>query len=405
MTILLSLSLLGRLFLALISRPQLTPGQRLTIDFCLENRPYWRKQWQIIPVQKQFLKLALLRPRNQSWPSGQCFRATGKIQSCPWSSNYDWCLIIERLQPLKITSLSRLIKNYGRQKLSQIRQKCLTKLRRALPSPEAELLAGISLGLQENFAPNFYRQLQRTGTLHIVVASGYNLSVIGEKFFGLLTKIISYRFALILSLMAIWSYIGLADFQPPVVRAGVLLSLLFLSRFLGRKPNSGRNLFFTVWLILMIRPDWLFNISFQLSLLALTGLILSRKLFLRWAKLPIWGQIWAETITIQLLVGPLIAWRFGQFSWLAPLSNSLILPLVPLLTVAGLVALILPTLLSQLLLWLIYPGLYWLTLIITQFSQLPGANWPLKLTWWQLVACYLILFAWWSPTIFKADRQ
>ena len=87
------------------------------------------------------------------------------------------------------------------------------------------------------------------------------------------------------------------------------------------------------------------------------------------------------------MVTPLIAWHFGSISWLAPLTNAFILPLISWLMGLGLLGLVFSPFL-----WLAYPLLWWSVWVVTKFSFFPNAELPLKLSWWQVIFSYLLIF-------------
>src|ERR1044071_2648122 len=106
-----------------------------------------------------------------------------------------------------------------------------------LPSPQAELLSGILLGQNKNLPGQFKLALRDTSTLHIVVASGQNLSMVAG-FFLLLTGLIKRRLAIALSFLAILFYTVLSGMQVPIIRAAIMVSLSFLASATGRERNG-----------------------------------------------------------------------------------------------------------------------------------------------------------------------
>ena len=382
-----------RFFHFFVFSPRLLANKDIRLQLCLYSQPKISRQSQLFYHQIGWQKLKIILPQQPEINFGDCFQLIGKIQPCPQPSRSRYCLLGRSISPLDHQSwlsshFSFLMKN-----LRTFREKLISTYLYHLPYPEADLLAGIVLGAKQIFAPDFYQHLRRTGTLHIVVASGYNLSLIGEKPTQILAYFLGIKPAIIIGILLIWFYAGLVGFDPPVVRAGLMLTILLLARFWGRRFDHWRTLYLTVWLMLMIQPSLITSISFQLSLAALIGVSLAPRLFPHLIGRPL-GQELAETVSAQLLVAPIIAWHFGRHSWIAPLVNSLILPLIPWLTGLGLLALLLPWFWLQraFLLFFTYPLVFWVRLLIDWFGGWSRSELTFTLTWWQVPIAYLLLF-------------
>jgi ComEC/Rec2-related protein len=228
------------------------------------------------------------------------------------------------------------------------REKLAVVYRKLLPEPEASLVAGVVLGYKR-LPYEFYRQLINSGTVHIIVASGYNVMIVGEMVLLSLFYIMVRQKAGIAAIGAMFLYALLSGFDPPVVRAVIMGAVLIIGSVLGRVSGSFWGLFVAVWLMLMVEPVVLLSLSFQLSVMASIGLmILAPKLreFLqkRWKESFLLFLLKTElvpTLSVQIMTVPLIWWYFGRVAWIAPLSNMLVLPLVPVLMFLGGVLLVL----------------------------------------------------------------
>lgn len=222
---------------------------------------------------------------------------------------------------------TELFKDY-RQSLDQ-------KISQFLPSPHAELLSGIMLGQNKTLPGQFKLALRDTSTLHIVVASGQNLSILAA-FFLSLAGLIKRRQAIALSLLAVILYTLLTGVAVPVLRAAIMFSLAALAQILGRQRDSWRVLIVTGALMLLIDPAWIGNLSFQLSFLATFGVIVVAPILLKFLKvLPIIGQDLAVTLAAQLMVTPVIAQNFHQISLVSLVTNALILWTIPFIMILG----------------------------------------------------------------------
>ena len=369
------------------------PGQGVKLNFCLSNQPYYGQEKQTLYYQNHFQRIRISLPAEPRLDFGDCLQVKGKIEECPDEERTKFCLTDSQTSPFKEELRFKLLTSSLLKRLRAFREKLSEMFLRNLPYPESDLISGIVLGVKQSLDPQFYQELRLTGTLHIIVASGYNLSVTGEKPVSILAYFIGRKLAIISGFILVWLYVGLVGFEPPVVRAGVMLSFLFLAQLVGKKYDQWRVLIFSGWLMLILDPDLLTSISFQLSLTALLGIMLGRKLFSGLNKIPLIGKDLAETLSAQLMVTPIIAWHFGRLSWLAPITNALILPLIPWVMALGILGLLFGWIpfLGQLAILISYPLLWWSISVIGLFSRLPQAELPLKINWWQMVLTYLVI--------------
>lgn len=269
------------------------------------------------------------------------------------------------------------------------------KISKLLPSPQAELLSGILLGQNKNLPPSLKLALRDTSTLHIVVASGQNLSMVAG-FFLSLAGLIKRRQAIILSLLAVISYTLLTGVQIPVLRAAIMFSLASLATFSGRQRAGWWILLVTASLMLLVNPRWITDLSFQLSFLATFGVVVVAPVLLKFLyKIPLLGQDLSVTLAAQLMVTPVIAANFHQFSLVSLITNAMILWIVPFAMILGSLALVLS---------LIWGGLAWIVglsisvlltyfvYVVQFFASLPFAwEYVGEQIWVVWVGYYLVL--------------
>ncbi|OGY24450.1 MAG: hypothetical protein A2Y57_03770 [Candidatus Woykebacteria bacterium RBG_13_40_7b] len=221
--------------------------------------------------------------------------------------------------------------------LGKVREHFSYLINSYFPEPEASLLSGTLLGAQ-NLPSDFSDALRKTGTLHVVVVSGYNISVIAA-FFGSLAVYLKRRFALILSLLAIVLYTLLTGASPPVVRAALMGSIAAVALFYGRQRQALIGLVMAGALMLLFQPTLIDDLSFKLSFSATLGMIVFQaKLNTILRIIPAtFREDLATTLSAQAFTVPLIFYYFGQVSLISPLVNALILWTVPIITIFGFV--------------------------------------------------------------------
>lgn len=257
--------------------------------------------------------------------------------------------------------------------ISNLKERILALYKKFLPEPQSGLLSGIVLGTKNSLDFKFLEGLNKTGTQHIVVASGTNIVLLAGTTLEVLAIFIGRRQALIPALAVTWLYVPFAGIQPPIMRAAVMGSIAFLSLALGREANAFRALLLSAALMLLIKPTWLFDLGFQLSFAATAGLILLPKIISKpFAYLPkVVGESLTTTFSAQIAVSPILLVKFGQISLISPLVNALVFWTIPPIMLGGVVVATLGLIfqpLGQLAAWFVWLPLEYFVRIIELFS-------------------------------------
>lgn len=221
-------------------------------------------------------------------------------------------------------------------------------VRRALPESSASFVLGILLGARSTLPKNIQDLMALIGLSHLVAVSGYNLTIITLAVQRLLGK--RWQWAgLMATLWLIVGFVVLTGAPASIVRAGIMSSLFLLAAYYGRNLEVLTCLALGVIITLGWNPSYITDLGWQLSFLALGGIVLLTPVVQAFIpkRFGVIGEIAAVSIAAQLATMPLIAFTFGNVSVVAPLANVLVLPLVPLLMfvgfVVGVVGMLLPT--------------------------------------------------------------
>jgi len=138
----------------------------------------------------------------------------------------------------------------------------------------ASVMSGVLLGTYAYLDDETLRDFTRTGTMHILAASGYNclvLMIIASPLLRLLRLFPRHRSYVMVLLVAV--YLLMVGPVPSMMRAAVMAVLVLLAAPLKRVPDY-KNLFYVAgFLVLLVNPSYLFDIGFQLSFVAVFGLI------------------------------------------------------------------------------------------------------------------------------------
>lgn len=221
-----------------------------------------------------------------------------------------------------------------------------------LPEPHASLALGLVLGEKHGLGDRLESVFRTVGIIHIIVLSGYNLTIVAEALMRLLTPILLPRPRAIVGAGAIIAFALAVGPGATVVRATVMALLLLFARVSGRTYDALRALLIAGALMILVNPHVLaFDPGFQFSFLATLGLILIGPMIDRLiAFVPSYALIReyaASTIATQIAVAPLLLFSIGAVSVIAVVANVLILVAVPiamlLVFVAGIIGMITPS--------------------------------------------------------------
>jgi competence protein ComEC len=285
--------------------------------------------------------------------------------------------------------------------LWRFREKIEEGIDRSLPEPQASLLNGMLLGV-DRLPPRFRDDLRSSGLIHLVVASGTNVSIVAGFMIGL-AGWIGRRQALLLALIVVVLYSLMTGLEPPIVRAVLMSGFSFSAELFGRRAWSGWILVGVAVLMVLVKPAYLYQLSFQLSFLAAAGvLFLSRPVLARLEVLPLPGLVKmgaATTLAAQAAVTPRLISAFGQVSLLSPLTNALVLALVePLMMVGAVVSLLslfLPHFFAPLLVLLTWAPLTFIVLITRFFGSLSFVLLTLPRVSFFLFIPWYVWLIWW----------
>jgi len=278
--------------------------------------------------------------------------------------------------------------------LDGLRESIAAFIRSGLPEPHSSLLLGMILGIKSNFSHDFYETLRTTGTLHVVVVSGFNITVIINTLARMLV-FIPLRPRVFITLVFLTAFVLLVGPTPPVVRAALMGTVGLIGTVLGRQNDALRALLIVAGGMLLVHPAWAAELSFQLSFLATLGIIVAFPLLDR--LMPGKSFLRADlltTLSAQILVWPLIAYTFGTVSVLSPLVNGLILWTVPIITYIGLVTAMIGLFISNISNLILIPARIFLDYfiwIVELFARVKFGIWEVSPFSLILVLFYLVV--------------
>lgn len=259
------------------------------------------------------------------------------------------------------------------------------------------VVAAMALGDKSALTHELRDTYSVSGASHVLALSGLHLGII----YCLLWLLLPHRrwpaVSQTIILIAIWLYVLLVGMPVSVVRSAFMLTVYGLLSIGHRNKMSVNALAFTAIVMLMCNPEWLFDIGFQLSFMAVLAILLFVPLFEdvfsakylqehRWIR-RIWGLV-AVSVSAQIGVAPLIAYYFGRLSTYFLLTNFIVLPAAYLILGFSLIVLLFPSL-AYILLYIVDT----LNAVLLRITAIPGSSidgfHPNVL---QVVLTYVIIF-------------
>ena len=340
----------------------------------------------------------LFVPRYSTYSYGDVLLVTGKLETPPQLDDFDYKGYLANqgiYSTMLYPQLEILERDKGFKPLAwvySVRNRLSQTLAEVLPEPQASLAQGIILGKRGTIPSPLKDDFSRTGTAHLLAISGLHLSIVA----GILLSIGIWLFGrrnftyIWLALAAIWLYALLTGMHTPIVRGAIMASLFLTTELLGRQRSAITALSFAAAVMVGISPQILWTASFQLSFLAMAGLIfiappfqalgrkaVSRTLGEDGVAVSIANIItdgFAVTLGAVIAVWPVIAYYFGIISFVGPLATFLALPALPGIIITGaltgglgLIALPLAYPIG----WLAWLFLSYLLLVVNVFAALP----------------------------------
>jgi len=262
--------------------------------------------------------------------------------------------------------------------LERLRQRFFVGVKTALPEPIASFGLGLLVGIRALIPKNMQTELTLVGLSHLVAVSGYNLTIIVQAADRALKRA-GRGVALAVSLWLIAGFLIVTGASASIVRASFVSVMSLLASFYGLRFNPLTLILIAAGVTAAADPAYLTDLGWLLSFLAFFGILVVAPAIEARLHHPksILVRLFIESFTAQILTLPLILFIFGQLSIVAPLSNLVILPLVPLgmavSFVAGLAGMLIPAFAG----WLAWPAMLvlgFITKVIDEFAALPWAG-------------------------------
>lgn len=370
----------------------------------------------VVPVEGLLL---LKLPPYPAYHYGQQLQFLGKVEEPPAANHpgeFDYRNYLARQGIFALMDMPLAQALPGEQGnplllvLLGFRNHCQSILLRSLPEPQASLAAGVLLGLKSAIPDEVAADFSATGTSHILVVSGWHLSIVALMLAGITRRLQLGRGASFWVLLAaLWLYAFFVGAGPSVIRAAIMASLALLARTSERQSEPWTLLLLACVGLSLFDPQVLWDIGFQLSVTATASLFafaqpieawLQRCPPLRWSGLAWATSALTATLSAQILALPLIIYYFGSVSLISPLANVLLAPVLPIAMLLGALTLVGGLLwlqLGQIIGMSAWLAFAWVSEVTRLLAAVPWAALRLPpIPLWLVVSYYVIVMGWYG---------
>ncbi|PLX21108.1 MAG: hypothetical protein C0599_08320 [Salinivirgaceae bacterium] len=225
--------------------------------------------------------------------------------------------------------------------LKKLRRNLLNHYKRVgISNDELSVFSALTLGDKSMLEGDLRKGFAAAGLMHVLAVSGLHVGIIYlvvRLICSALLKIKYGRFLrFIISIIVLWGYATLTGLSPSVTRAATMFSVFVLGDLFGRRYAVYNSIALAAFVLLFYDPHLIMNVGFQMSFLAVFGIVAFYPIVYKWIFVPnklidkLW-QLIAVSIAAQLITTPLSLYYFNQFPLFFLLSNILMIPLVTVL--------------------------------------------------------------------------
>ena len=286
-----------------------------------------------------------------------------------------------------------------------VREKLLNIYRvQNLGENEFKILSALTLGYKRGLDPEIKYVFSAAGAMHVLAVSGLHVGIIFLvmlKLLGFLKRQKMGKIIFICTVIScLWFYAFITGLSPSVARAATMFTFFIIGDNLQRPSNFYNSLAASAFFLLLINPNFLFEVSFQLSYSAVFGIVylqprLEKILLLKNKFTKYFWQLLTVSVAAQIATFPLALYYFNQFPTYFWITNLFVILAVTVLIPLGLALLAFSkiSLISTALSFIInniIGGIYWL---LQKIEDLPFSVWEVSLNRIELIFILAFLFS------------
>lgn len=280
-------------------------------------------------------------------------------------------------------------KNNGNHLISyslRLRQQLVEKFKKHIHNAEAVAVAStLILGFKADLSNDVLQAYSKTGTIHVLSVSGAHVAILFLVLDFVLGFLNRFRYGktikAVLVILIIWYYSLLSGFSPAVCRSAVMISMIIIGKTYSRYINTLNILAISAFCLLLYDPYFILDVGFQLSYLAVAGLVIFQPIVYKWMDIDnkwldkLWNAC-SISIAAQVITFPLSAFYFHQFPVYFLVSNLFIIVPSELIMIAGLTYLVMPDIpfISSALGWLLEKSILIMDKVLAAIEHFPYSS-------------------------------
>ena len=270
---------------------------------------------------------------------------------------------------------------------------------------ESGLAKALLIGYRIDLDKDLVQAYSNAGVVHIIAISGLHLGLIYGLLLWLTLKIPMLKKAKIprvaVILFCMWFFVFLTGASPSVMRAAVMFSFISVGTIFQKRASVYNSLSASAFLLLCFDPYLLWNVGFQLSYLAVLGIVALQKTIYNWfyVKNRILDYTWklaSVSIAAQIFTIPICFYYFHQLPLLFLIANIIVIPLATV-ALCGCIVLIAVSPLGALPVYigkLVAALLFVMNYSVRTINQLPFLLWNnVSISVWETILLYLTFIA------------
>ena len=207
-----------------------------------------------------------------------------------------------------------------------------------LPGETGALLTGILLGDKQEISDEIIENFKTSNLSHMLAVSGAHTSYIILGISYMLSKL-PKKYAGIITILVLGIFLFITNFTPSVIRACIMAGLAIGAKILYRKSDTINNIALSAMIILISNPFSILDIGFQLSYLGTLGIVMFNKDIEKiLSKIKLKSktiQLLIVTFSAQILIMPIMAYRFNTISLTFFISNLFASPILGVIIILG----------------------------------------------------------------------
>lgn len=259
------------------------------------------------------------------------------------------------------------------------------------------------IGEKEDLSKEVLRTYSSAGAMHVLAVSGLHVGIIMMILMFVFSPIKRIKngksIFLLIVLFGVWFYAFVTGLSPSVLRSSLMFSFIVIGKELERDTSVYQSILVSALILIVIDPLVLFKVGFQLSYLAVLGVVyiqprIYRLFYIKYKAIDYLWQISSVSIAAQLATFPLGLYYFHQFPNLFLISNLIVIPLAVIILVLGISYLVLYQIpyLNEIVLFVLDAVLSLMNFTVSWVKSLPHSiSWGISILWYEVVLIYIAL--------------